>query len=151
VAIDRVATLRNAEKLLRQGKLAQAIAEYVRVVEDQPHDWNTANTLGDLYVRGGQIEKAVEQFVRQPFAAATRSVDFPPQALATTSATTSLRAAHISPASCRRDCGHAKAATPTNAWNPTAIRVPGRACQSSTPDRCSLAAATSVSVLHTRN
>jgi tetratricopeptide (TPR) repeat protein len=29
----------------------------VRVVEDQPRDWNTANTLGDLYVRanpGGQ-------------------------------------------------------------------------------------------------
>ena len=62
--IDRAATLRNAEKLLRQGKLAQAIAEYVRVVEEQPHDWNTANTLGDLYVRGGQIDKAVEQFVR---------------------------------------------------------------------------------------
>jgi tetratricopeptide (TPR) repeat protein len=64
VPIDRVATLRNAEKLLRQGKLDQAIAEYVRVVEDQPRDWNTANTLGDLYVRGAQIDKAVEQFVR---------------------------------------------------------------------------------------
>ena len=62
--IDRVATLRNAEKLLRQGKLDQAIAEYVRVVEDHPRDWNTANTLGDLYMRGGQIDKAVEQYVR---------------------------------------------------------------------------------------
>ena len=35
----------------------------------QPRDWNTANILGDLYVRAGQIDKAVEQFVahrRQP-------------------------------------------------------------------------------------
>ena len=64
MAIDRAATLRNAEKLLRQGKLEPAIAEYLRVVEDQPRDWNTANTLGDLYVRAGQIDKAVEQFTR---------------------------------------------------------------------------------------
>jgi tetratricopeptide (TPR) repeat protein len=62
--IDRTATLRNAEKLLRQGKLLPAIEEYVRVVEDQPRDWNTANMLGDLYVRAGQVDKAVEQFTR---------------------------------------------------------------------------------------
>ena len=69
MAIDRAATLRNAEKLIRQGKLDAAIAEYLRVVEDQPGDWNTANTLGDLYARAGQIDKAIEQFVadrRQP-------------------------------------------------------------------------------------
>jgi tetratricopeptide (TPR) repeat protein len=64
VPIDRAATLRNAEKLLRQGKPDQAIAEYVRVVEDQPRDWNTANILGDLYVRARKIDKAVEQFIR---------------------------------------------------------------------------------------
>ena len=54
--IDRAAALRNAEKLLRQGKLDLAIAEYLRVVEEQPRDWNTANVLGDLYVRAGQTE-----------------------------------------------------------------------------------------------
>jgi tetratricopeptide (TPR) repeat protein len=64
VAIDRAATLRNAEKLLRQGKLEQAIAEYRRIVDDQPRDWNTANILGDLYVRIGQPDKAVDQLVR---------------------------------------------------------------------------------------
>jgi tetratricopeptide (TPR) repeat protein len=64
VPIDRVATLRNAEKLLRQGKLESAIAEYLRVVEDQPRDWNTANTLGDLYVRANQTDKAVDQYIR---------------------------------------------------------------------------------------
>jgi tetratricopeptide (TPR) repeat protein len=64
VPIDRTAILRNAEKLLRQGKLDQAIGEYLRIVEDQPTDWNTANVLGDLYVRAGQTDRAVEQFVR---------------------------------------------------------------------------------------
>ncbi|MCC7416010.1 MAG: tetratricopeptide repeat protein [Acidobacteria bacterium] len=60
--LDRAATLKNAEKLLRQGKLADAIAEYVRVVEEDPRDFATANTLGDLYARAGQTDKAVEQF-----------------------------------------------------------------------------------------
>jgi len=64
VPIDRAATLKNAEKLLRQGKLDAAIAEYLRVVEDQPADWNTANLLGDLYARAGQADRAVEQFTR---------------------------------------------------------------------------------------
>ena len=64
MAIDRAAVLRNAEKLLRQGKLDAALAEYLRVVEDQPRDWNTANTLGDLYLRAGQTDRAVEQYGR---------------------------------------------------------------------------------------
>ena len=62
--IDRAATLRKAEKFLRQGKLDPAIAEYLQIVQDQPRDWNAANTLGDLYVRAGQSEKAVEQYTR---------------------------------------------------------------------------------------
>jgi tetratricopeptide (TPR) repeat protein len=62
VPFDREGTLRNAEKLLRQGKLDAAIAEYRKVIEDQPADWNTANTLGDLYFRGGQLDKAIVQY-----------------------------------------------------------------------------------------
>ncbi len=64
MALDREDTLKKAEKLLRQGRLEAAIAEYVRVVEDQPKDWNTTNTLGDLYVRAGQSEKAAAQYMR---------------------------------------------------------------------------------------
>jgi tetratricopeptide (TPR) repeat protein len=62
--LDREDTLKKAEKLLRQGRLDAAIVEYVRVVEDQPRDWNTANTLGDLYARAGQSAKAVGQYGR---------------------------------------------------------------------------------------
>jgi tetratricopeptide (TPR) repeat protein len=64
VAIDRAATLKNAEKLISQGKVEPAIAEYLRLLEDQPSDWNLANTLGDLYVRAGQVETATELFAR---------------------------------------------------------------------------------------
>jgi tetratricopeptide (TPR) repeat protein len=63
VPIDRAATLRNAEKLIRQGKLDAAITEYVRIIEDQPQDWAAKNTLGDMYARAGQIDKAVYQFL----------------------------------------------------------------------------------------
>jgi tetratricopeptide (TPR) repeat protein len=64
VPFDREGTLRKAEKLLRQGKLDAAIAEYRTVIEDQPSDWNTANALGDLYVRAKQIDKAVAEYSR---------------------------------------------------------------------------------------
>ena len=62
--IDRDAALKQAEKLLRQGKLEGAIAEYVRLVQDQPRDWNSINALGDLYVRAGQTDRAVAQFIQ---------------------------------------------------------------------------------------
>jgi tetratricopeptide (TPR) repeat protein len=64
VPIDRENTLKKAEKLVRQGKLDAAIVEYLRVVEDQPRDWATANTLGDLYVRVGQTDQAAAQYAR---------------------------------------------------------------------------------------
>lgn len=62
MAFDREGTLRKAEKLLRQGKIDLAIAEYRAVIEDQPTDWNTSNTLGDLYFRVGQVDKAVAEY-----------------------------------------------------------------------------------------
>ena len=62
--VNREETLKTAEKLLKQGKMAAAIEEYVRLVEDKPDDWNTANALGDLYVKAGQTDRAAEQFNR---------------------------------------------------------------------------------------
>jgi tetratricopeptide (TPR) repeat protein len=62
--MDRDDTLRKGEKLLAQGRLDAAIAEYAKVIQDQPRDWATAKTLGDLYVRAGRIEKAVGLYAR---------------------------------------------------------------------------------------
>jgi tetratricopeptide (TPR) repeat protein len=64
VAIDRDTRLRNAENLLRQGKLEQAIAEYRRLFDSQPTDRTTANVLADLYLRAGQKDRAVEIYAR---------------------------------------------------------------------------------------
>jgi tetratricopeptide (TPR) repeat protein len=64
VPVDRDETLKKADKLLKQGKVAAAIEEYVRLVEDKPGDWNTVNALGDLYVKAGETERAAEQFNR---------------------------------------------------------------------------------------
>jgi tetratricopeptide (TPR) repeat protein len=63
-SFDREAALKAAEKALKLGKVDVAIAEYVKVVEAQPRDWNTANALGDLYVRANKIEKGVQQYTR---------------------------------------------------------------------------------------
>ncbi len=64
MALDRDATLKKGEKFVRQGRLDLAIPEYVRVVEDNPGDWSTAITLGDLYVKGGEPAQAVGQYTR---------------------------------------------------------------------------------------
>jgi len=64
VAIDRDATLKQADKLLRQGKLDGAIDQYVRLITELPEDWNAINLLGDLYLRAGKNDLAAEQFTR---------------------------------------------------------------------------------------
>jgi tetratricopeptide (TPR) repeat protein len=64
LAIDRDASLKNAEKFLRVGRIDAAITEYARVVDAEPADWNSANTLGDLYLRAGQPERAVPLYRR---------------------------------------------------------------------------------------
>jgi tetratricopeptide (TPR) repeat protein len=64
VAIDRDETLRKAEKLLRQGNLPGAIAEYVRVAEEFPADVNTLNKLAELYQRAGETDRAVVTYTR---------------------------------------------------------------------------------------
>jgi tetratricopeptide (TPR) repeat protein len=61
---DRDAALKTAEKALKLGKVDAAIAEYVKIVESQPRDWNSANALGDLYVRAKKIDKGLEQYTR---------------------------------------------------------------------------------------
>ncbi|MEW5981576.1 MAG: tetratricopeptide repeat protein [Acidobacteriota bacterium] len=62
--IDRNDALRRAEKLLRQGRLDAAIAEYTKVADEYPRDLTTGNLLGDLHVRAGQIDRAVAQYTR---------------------------------------------------------------------------------------
>ena len=61
---DRDGALKRAEKALRLGRVDAAIDEYQALVLAQPRDWNSANALGDLFVRAGQLDKGVEQYTR---------------------------------------------------------------------------------------
>jgi tetratricopeptide (TPR) repeat protein len=61
---DREGALKSAEKALRQGRIDAAIQEYLKVIAAQPRDWNSANALGDLYVRAGQTDKGLAQYLR---------------------------------------------------------------------------------------
>ncbi len=54
--------LSAAEKFVQQGKLQNAITEYEKVLKADAKDLTVANTVGDLYARLGNNEKAVECF-----------------------------------------------------------------------------------------
>src|ERR1700720_1237335 len=54
--------LSAAEKFVQQGKLPNAITEYEKVLNADPKDLTVLNTVGDLYSRLGNSEKAVECF-----------------------------------------------------------------------------------------
>jgi|HubBroStandDraft_6_1064221.scaffolds.fasta_scaffold07150_3 tetratricopeptide (TPR) repeat protein len=54
--------LSAAEKFVQQGKLPNAIAEYEKVLKADPKDLTVSNTVGDLYARLGENDKAVDCF-----------------------------------------------------------------------------------------
>jgi tetratricopeptide (TPR) repeat protein len=54
--------LSAAEKFVQQGKLQNAISEYEKILKADPKDLTVMNTVGDLYARFGNAEKAVECF-----------------------------------------------------------------------------------------
>jgi tetratricopeptide (TPR) repeat protein len=54
--------LAAAEKYVQQGKLQNAIAEYEKILKNDPKDLTVTNTVGDLYARIGENDKATECF-----------------------------------------------------------------------------------------
>jgi pilus assembly protein FimV len=54
--------LSAAEKYVQQGKMQNAIAEYEKILKADPKDLTVTNTVGDLYSRLGQADKATECF-----------------------------------------------------------------------------------------
>src|SRR6266478_7732756 len=54
--------LSAAEKFVQQGKLENAISEYQKVLKADPKDLTVMNTVGDLYSRLGEQDKAAECF-----------------------------------------------------------------------------------------
>ena len=80
MALEKVKTLRAAEKHLEMGKIPAAIKEYCKVVEEDPNDFTTLNILGDLHVRVGNNGAAIPCFRR--IAEHYRAQDFALKAIA---------------------------------------------------------------------
>src|SRR5436305_11422413 len=55
-------SLATAEKYVQQGKLQNAIAEYEKILKNDTKDLTVSNTVGDLYSRLGETDKATEFF-----------------------------------------------------------------------------------------
>jgi tetratricopeptide (TPR) repeat protein len=54
--------LSAAEKFVQQGKLPNAISEYEKILKADPKDLTVMNTVGDLYSRSGETDKAAGCF-----------------------------------------------------------------------------------------
>ena len=64
MAIDRNKVKKEADKFLAAGKVDRAIEELRKLLEDNPKDLVTMNTIGDLYLQIRRIPEAVEVFRR---------------------------------------------------------------------------------------
>jgi tetratricopeptide (TPR) repeat protein len=64
MTFDKSKSLRAAEKYLELGKIPAAIKEYTQIVANEPDDFATINTLGDLHVRVGNQPAAISCFRR---------------------------------------------------------------------------------------
>ena len=64
MAYNKSKFVEAAQKLLNQGKVAQAIAEYQQVLKFEPRDQVTLMTVGELYIRQGETFQAIEALTR---------------------------------------------------------------------------------------
>src|SRR5262249_50359810 len=64
MAYNKSKFVEAAQKLLNQGKVAQAIAEYQQILKHEPRDQVTLMTVGELYIRQGETFQAIDYFER---------------------------------------------------------------------------------------
>jgi tetratricopeptide (TPR) repeat protein len=64
MAFRKARALQEAERSVAQGKTAQAIRQYLGILEDDPSDLSLLNTLGDLYIRERNITEGLRHFHR---------------------------------------------------------------------------------------
>jgi tetratricopeptide (TPR) repeat protein len=64
MAYNKSKFVEAAQKLLNQGKVPQAIAEYQHILKYEPKDQVTLMTIGELYIRQGETFRAIEYFER---------------------------------------------------------------------------------------
>ena len=64
MAYNKSKFVEAAQKLLNQGKVTQAIAEYQQILKYEPRDQVTLMTIGELYIRQGETFQAIDYFER---------------------------------------------------------------------------------------
>jgi tetratricopeptide (TPR) repeat protein len=64
MAYNKSKNVEAAQKLLNQGKVVQAIAEYQNILKFEPRDQVTLMTIGELYIRQGETFQAIDYFER---------------------------------------------------------------------------------------
>ncbi len=62
MAFNKTKSLENAQKLVNSGKLPQAILEYQAILRHEPTDQVLLMTIGDLFVRAGDVKQSIEYF-----------------------------------------------------------------------------------------
>lgn len=62
MAIDKAKTQKAAEKFVASGKIAQAIDEYLKILKENPKDWNLMIQIGDLYLKIAKNSDAIVMF-----------------------------------------------------------------------------------------
>ncbi|MCI0413556.1 tetratricopeptide repeat protein [bacterium] len=62
MAIEKSKILKNAEKFVASGKIAQAIDEYLKILKENPKDWNLMIQIGDLMLKVNRTDEAIENF-----------------------------------------------------------------------------------------
>ena len=64
MAFNKAKALQEAEKLVTQGKIGQAIKRYFDILERDSSDVILLNTIGDLYIRDRNVSEGLKQFSR---------------------------------------------------------------------------------------
>jgi len=64
LAIDKESILDTAQKFVLKGQLKKAIHEYLKLVEADPQDKRLHLKLGDLYIKNGEEDKAIQAYLK---------------------------------------------------------------------------------------
>ena len=62
MAFNKAQALQEAQRALAQGKISQAIHDYLAIAENDPSDLSLLNTIGDLCVRDNNVAEALKLF-----------------------------------------------------------------------------------------
>jgi len=60
--VDKTRIIEQAERLVKAGRIEEAIAEYKKLLAREAADLSINNLIGDLYIQLGRLGEAVQAF-----------------------------------------------------------------------------------------